>query len=520
MERLSLRRDQRFQSLHDMNFGQQQWRPMTDDLLPSSRFRNVSDEFAPVLPRISSLLSGNSSSKELKRREEPAALHAPSQEPLRVANAARVVMYVPQHDEQLRVRRPSVHASTRDWDHYTPPPPAAPFDGGGQRIPAVSSAMRRAVHRELSSRRAIPSAEISTRYMQPRDPPKDPRGHDPVERRRLFYQHSVDPHKIHEIHIPAETPVVPHYRTELPRKLSRYHSQVSPSRPAYYEEDELELAAPKRRRVSPSLTPPTPSRQPLYEAEYGLAVLETSKPLMQSRYSLSMEHTTQPAPRRRYVRGNFEKTDSLATTRPRSSYNGSGSVTRIQTSAPPPAVAAPRTKAKVENRELVLKSKEFLKSKSLVRNRHDEIDWVATFLKVGFDSSSIYALMCPLRKGRWKSEEENYTMGLLKLIENGTILLRHGQSIRGYIGEKLHSDDMRVLKKLSNYKMFHFAKLINPRLAEEERLDRKVAGAEEGLEQLDQLKGEFLRSVQLEALVAVRKYLSDSSLRDLLNVRA
>lgn len=169
---------------------------------------------------------------------------------------------------------------------------------------------------------------------------------------------------------------------------------------------------------------------------------------------------------------------------------------------------------------LVRKSKEFLKSKNLVRNRHDEIDWVATFLKVGFDSSSIYALMCPLRKGRWKSEEENYTMGLLRLIENGTILLRHGQSIRGYIGEKLHSDDMRVLKKLSNCKMFHFAKLINPRLAEEEKIDLGVEGAREELEQLNQLKGEFLRSVQLEALVAVRKYLSDSSLRELLNIRA
>ncbi|KAG2520956.1 hypothetical protein JM16_006511 [Phytophthora kernoviae] len=165
------------------------------------------------------------------------------------------------------------------------------------------------------------------------------------------------------------------------------------------------------------------------------------------------------------------------------------------------------------------KSKEFLKSKSLVRNRHDEIDWVATFLNVGFDPSSIYALMCPLRKGRWKVEEENYTLGLLRLIESGTILLRHGQSIRGYIGEKLHSDDMRVLKKLSNCKIFHFAKLINPRLAEEEKLDMNVEGAQEVLDRLEQLKGEFLRSVQLEALVAVRKYLSDSSLRDLLNMR-
>lgn len=79
---------------------------------------------------------------------------------------------------------------------------------------------------------------------------------------------------------------------------------------------------------------------------------------------------------------------------------------------------------------------------------------------------------------------------------------------------------MRVLKKLSNCKMFHFAKLINPRLAEEERLDMNVEDAQAKLEQLDQLKDEFLRSVQLEALVAVRKHLSDNSLRELLNVRA
>ncbi|GMF32555.1 unnamed protein product [Phytophthora lilii] len=360
-----------------------------------------------------------------------------------------------------------------------------------------------------------------------------------VERRRLYYHHSIDPHKIHEIHIPAEIPVVPHYHDGLPRKhrrTSRYHHQVSPSHalPAYYdqaEEEELEIIAQKRRRVA-SPSPRPHLRQPLYEPEYGLAVLETSKPLMRSRFAPDLEPADDAAVltarRRRYVRGDSFETKSARTpvsAEPRISYNGSEGIVRTSArgvSTPP----APRSLVNVEKPEptplttLVLKSKEFLKSKSLVRNRHDEIDWVATFLKVGFDSSSIYALMCPLRKGRWKSEEENYTMGLLRLIENGTILLRHGQSIRGYIGEQLHSDDMRVLKKLSNCKMFHFAKLINPRLAEEEKLDMSVGGAREGLERLNQLKGEFLRSVQLEALVAVRKYLSDSSLRDLLNVRA
>ncbi|CAI5730768.1 unnamed protein product [Peronospora destructor] len=133
---------------------------------------------------------------------------------------------------------------------------------------------------------------------------------------------------------------------------------------------------------------------------------------------------------------------------------------------------------------LVLQSpKELIKFNSLVRNCHDEVDSVATFLNVGFESSSIYALLCLLRKGRWKPEEDSYTMGLLRLIENGTILLHLGQSIRGYIG---------------NCKMFCFVKLINPRLAEEEKVDMSV----------------------LEALVAVRKHLNDSSLRDLVNTHA
>ncbi|GAB9463541.1 hypothetical protein Gpo141_00000996 [Globisporangium polare] len=169
--------------------------------------------------------------------------------------------------------------------------------------------------------------------------------------------------------------------------------------------------------------------------------------------------------------------------------------------------------------KLLLKSKEFLKVKSLVRNRNNEIDWVATFLNVGFESSSIYSLMCPLRKGRWKAEEEKYTMELLRLIESGAIRLRHGQSIRGFIAKKLHSDDMRVLKKLSNCKMFHFARTITPHMSEEEVIDERVAGATASLGRLEKLRSEFLRSVQLEALVAVRKYLSDSSIRELLNGR-
>ncbi|CAH0485768.1 unnamed protein product [Peronospora farinosa] len=255
---------------------------------------------------------------------------------------------------------------------------------------------------------------------------------------------------------------------------------------------------------------------------------------MDSRDIPRIEHLTKgsvSAPRQRDIRSNLsdmEKYVSPVTVNSRIIYSereGVLGTTAFATKTKTPRRACYKH-TNVENRDsfpvttLVIQSKELRKSNSLVRNRHDEVDWVATFLNVGFESSSIYALMCPLRKGRWKPEEESYTMGLLRLIENGTILLRHGHSIRGYIGEKLHSDDMRVLKKLSNCKMFHFVKLINPRLAEEEKVDMSVVGAPEGLERLEQLKGDFLRSIQLEALVAVRKHLNDSSLCDLVNTRA
>lgn len=166
--------------------------------------------------------------------------------------------------------------------------------------------------------------------------------------------------------------------------------------------------------------------------------------------------------------------------------------------------------------KLLLQSEEFLNTESLVRNHNNEIDWVATFLNVGFEANSIYAIMCPLRKGRWKAEEERYTLELLRLIEDGTIRLQHGQSIRSFIARKLHSDEMRVLKKLSNCRMFQFAKMITPRMSDQEEVDMSHPGVSASLERLGSLKSEFLRSVQLEALVAVRKYLSDSSIKDLL----
>ncbi|KAG7381500.1 DNA-directed DNA polymerase delta [Phytophthora pseudosyringae] len=573
----------------------QQWRrpPMAGERLradPISRFRSateLSPRGCPVLPTIASLLQagGTGESRALGRQgerwearkrklpEHGRGLHAdrggvfPTYRDLEppapaareaaastAAGSPRVVMFMRRREggegsDEIRVRRPSPPAAAPDWDwdQLTPDPAG---------IPAVSSAMRRAVYREFGPRgvsapvahaeeladlrsRVRPTpAEIASRYAQVQQPP-GPRDaaptRDPAERRRLYFRHDLDPHKTRGVPEAPRHHDAPWGKRD---RTSRYHRQVSPAhtRAAYCDrhEEEMEMRAQKRRRMAPSPTPPP--RQPLYEPEYGLMVLETSKPLMRARYPANVETPAGggggvSASRRRYVRddaNNLEMVgNSPITVGSRVSCNGAERRLRTSavakgTSTPP----GPRTQATVEKREpsplttLELKAKEFLKSKSLVRNRHDEIDWVATFLNVGFDSSSIYALMCPLRKGRWKAEEEKYTLGLLRLIESGAILLRHGQSIRGYIGENLHSDDMRVLKKLSNCKMFHFAKLINPRLAEEEGIDMSVAGAREGMEQLDQLKGEFLRSVQLEALVAVRRYLSDSTLRDLLNVRA
>ncbi|KAG2773670.1 hypothetical protein PC129_g5341 [Phytophthora cactorum] len=524
----------------------QQW-VATDDHLRAesvSRFRSATDlDHYPVLPKIASLLKSSSSNAELRNlptraeketmeirkrklsmeRGRPLMNFEPS-----ATRSPRIVMVMRENGSQ-ETRARCVSLSGLDWDHHTPISAAQDMPNNAN-IPTVSSAMRRAVYQEFGPRGAAPVAVRRPVPVSTSPPSSVLAVHggcgNPAER-RLYYQH--------EIHIPAEIPVAPHYHethSELPRKharTSRYQRQWPPSHthPAYYErhEQDIEVNVQKRRRAAPSPKPTPRSRQPLYESEYGLTILETSKPLMRSRYPFCTKSTVggdDSASRRRYVRTDSNEFERANSSIP-SGYNG-GSKTNgtADTSTP----RAPRTQTIVENCEstslatLVLKSKEFLQSKSLVRNRHDEIDWVATFLKVGFDSSSIYALMCPLRKGRWKSEEENYTMGLLRLIENGTILLRHGQSIRGYVGEKLHSDDMRVLKKLSNCKMFHFAKLINPRLAEEEKLDMNVEDAQERLEQLDQLKGEFLRSVQLEALVAVRKHLSDNSLRELLNVRA
>uniref|UniRef100_A0AAV1VGG9 Uncharacterized protein n=1 Tax=Peronospora matthiolae TaxID=2874970 RepID=A0AAV1VGG9_9STRA len=352
--------------------------------------------------------------------------------------------------------------------------------------------------------------------------------------RRLNYPHSIDPLTIQSL---AKSLLIPAIHQDSPlvmkqlRTTRDFFHQVAPP---YVNADhfsqvkahKVRTSVTKRRRV---VTPDTTPCQPSDESEYGQAVSKTSKALKRSRCS----HDTGPAKDSDLtalnVRGNserMEKFDSRIKVGSHLRYSRDEEVatdTATATETPALALSIQPNVKKCEpspHSTMAFDSKDLLTSAGFVRNRHGEVDWVATFLDVGFDSSSIYALMCPLRKGRWKLEEERYTLGLLQLIENGTILLRHGQSIRGYIGEKLHSDDMRVLKKLSNCKMFHFAKLINPRLAEKEDLDVTALGAHEGLKRLDRLRGEFLRSVQLEALVAVRKHLSDSSLCDLLSARA
>ncbi|CEG39759.1 uncharacterized protein PHALS_09995 [Plasmopara halstedii] len=260
------------------------------------------------------------------------------------------------------------------------------------------------------------------------------------------------------------------YEHENRSRTYAWQNTSNYSSAAYTEkyEDEDEGNFTKRRHVIHM----SPSRQHLCEPENSMNGLEPSKmhvnplclPSIQSmvKGDGSQWHSAQ------------KNVDKIMPIIPLS-INGNRSCTSVvktnsEVSRPSSPQLETRTNELCTLETLVRKSDEFLNSKSLVRNRHDEIDWVATFLKVGFDSSSIFSSMCPLRKGRWKSEEENYTMSLLRLIENGTIFLRHGQSIRNYVGEKLHSDDMRVLKKLSNCKMYRFAKNINLRLAEAKAL--------------------------------------------------
>uniref|UniRef100_M4BFD7 Uncharacterized protein n=1 Tax=Hyaloperonospora arabidopsidis (strain Emoy2) TaxID=559515 RepID=M4BFD7_HYAAE len=303
--------------------------------------------------------------------------------------------------------------------------------------------------------------------------------------RRLNYPHSIDPLTIRSLTKSLLIPLI-HQDSPLVMKQLRtsrdFSHQVAPpyvhaDHFSQVKANKVRTSVKKRRRV---VTPDTTPCQPSYESEYGQAVSETSKVLKRSRCG----HNTGPvkegdltAPN---VRGNserMEKFDSRIKVGSHLRYSRDEEVATDSATVTEMLALALSIQPNVKRCEpsphptMAFKSKDLLTSAGFVRNRHGEVDWVATFLNVGFDSSSIYALMCPLRKGRWKLEEERYTLGLLQLIENGTILLRHGQSIRGYIGEKLHSDDMRVLKKLSNCKMFHFAKLINPRLATKEDLD-------------------------------------------------
>ncbi|TYZ67194.1 hypothetical protein PybrP1_008730 [[Pythium] brassicae (nom. inval.)] len=331
---------------------------------------------------------------------------------------------------------------------------------------------------------------------------------------------------------PAQQPAPP--PPQYHERLMRRDASLPPTREYVHtldaaplqQQQELELELPPQPvparhhqyAMSGATSPPSGYDSPLPTSRPSAVVL--SQPSTSTSHSASHSHSSSNNSRTTLIRTTTTTTSGYRARRAGDDDDDSQELSGEAVIEAASGLVEERSPSKRESiTKLLLKSKEFLKAKSLVRNRNNEIDWVATFLNVGFESSSIYSLMCPLRKGRWKVEEEKYTMELLRLLESGTVRLRHGQSIRGFIAKKLHSDDMRVLKKLSNCKMFHFARTITPHMSEEEEIDERVPGAAAALGRLEKLRSEFLRSVQLEALVAVRKYLSDSSIRELLNGR-
>ncbi|OQR89405.1 hypothetical protein ACHHYP_06304 [Achlya hypogyna] len=78
-----------------------------------------------------------------------------------------------------------------------------------------------------------------------------------------------------------------------------------------------------------------------------------------------------------------------------------------------------------------------------------ESGWCSAFLDVGFDQHA-------LRKGRWPKEEEAYAVELIRMVHANHIALKFRQSLESFLAQKLHSDEMRVLKKIGNSKLFAF----------------------------------------------------------------
>ncbi|KAF0684166.1 Aste57867_23840 [Aphanomyces stellatus] len=113
-----------------------------------------------------------------------------------------------------------------------------------------------------------------------------------------------------------------------------------------------------------------------------------------------------------------------------------------------------------------------------------QVDWRATFLRFGYDAGSVFSAVCARRKGRWRREEELYAAHLLQLFETTS----SRQLRRVTLAASLHSDEMRVLKKLNNSR------------------HRLVPMADISC---SELRAAFLKSTQLEALLSIRIHLTD-----------
>ncbi|OQR85511.1 DNA polymerase delta catalytic subunit [Achlya hypogyna] len=131
-------------------------------------------------------------------------------------------------------------------------------------------------------------------------------------------------------------------------------------------------------------------------------------------------------------------------------------------------------------------------------------DWCADFLNTGFNPTGIFYRICGLRKGRWRKEEEAYAVELIHMVHANRIPLKFRQSLRSFLAEKLHSDEMRVLKKVGNSEAFAFAR---QRSATAE-IEQPSIGYEneQTIEPLESLRRAFLKSVQLEVVIAMREH--------------
>ncbi|OQS02590.1 DNA polymerase delta catalytic subunit, partial [Thraustotheca clavata] len=128
------------------------------------------------------------------------------------------------------------------------------------------------------------------------------------------------------------------------------------------------------------------------------------------------------------------------------------------------------------------------------------MDWRAKFLSIGFDENGIFHQICPYRKGRWRKEEVAYAKELVQMVHTNRIKLQDQQSLREFIAKKLHSDEMRVLKKVFNSKAF----VCQTSLPQSINI---IYQDERTIQPLESLRQAFLKSVQLEAVLAIRQHL-------------